>query len=160
MSRSLLGAVSVRTFVEHEHRELVGGIDRLHDVARDVGDVAAPGLLVELDEIAAWVDGVLGPHAAWEESWLYPELDQRAGTPWATKLARFDHRQLRAAAERLRMDHLTLRHELTRDQAAELRAHLLGFEALLRAHVAREEQCLMPLLDMEPASAEARGTIV
>ena len=70
-----------RTFVEHEHRELIPGINRIHEVACSVGTVPATDLSRALREVMAWVDGVLQPHAAWEEQWLYPELDQRAGTP-------------------------------------------------------------------------------
>ena len=41
------------------------------------------------------------PHMAWEESWLYPQIDDRAQTPWATSLVRFDHRQILEQAEHL-----------------------------------------------------------
>ena len=79
---------------------------------------------------------------------MYPEIDARTGTPWATRAARFDHQQVRAMSAMLRDD----RQSLTRiddafEQHGRLRYHLFGLEALLRAHIEREERFLIPLLD-------------
>ena len=41
-----------------------------------------------------WLEHELKPHLAWEDRWLYPQLDEIAGTPWATRLPRFEHRQI------------------------------------------------------------------
>jgi iron-sulfur cluster repair protein YtfE (RIC family) len=136
-----------RSFVDHEHRDLRPGLDRIHEVARAVGKVAAPDLSIVLLDILDWVDRVVEPHAAWEDSWLYPEFDRRAGTTWATKIMRFEHHQIRAAASRLEADRELLRHEPNHDQACELVGHLMALEALLRSHVEREERFLIPLLD-------------
>lgn len=135
---------AVWTFTEHEHRDLVRGINRIHDVACEVGAWVRPELFVHVGEVVEWIDHELGPHVSWEESWLYPEIDARLGTPWATRAARFDHRQIREMTERLRTD-------LARDRGAieqlpELRCHLFSLEALLRAHIDREERFLIPLL--------------
>ena len=94
--------------MEHEHRELVPGLNRIHDVACSVGSIPTPDLGREVREVLAWVDGVLRPHAAWEENWLYPELDERAGTPWATRLLQFEHQQIRAMTARVAEDHAHL----------------------------------------------------
>ncbi len=110
-----------RSFVEHEHRDLRPGIDRIHDVARAVGTMAAPDLSIVLLDVLDWVDRIVEPHAAWEDTWLYPEFDRRAGTPWATRLMRFEHHQIRTAASRLETDRETLRHEPNHDQACEAR---------------------------------------
>ena len=141
-----------RTFVEHEHRELVPGLNRIHAFACSVGSVPAMELSRELREVMAWVDGVLRPHAAWEESWLYPELDARAGTPWATRLFQFEHGQIRDMTSRLDEDHTRLfEFGHVGMDASSIRCHLFGLEALLRAHVEREERFLLPLLE-EPDS--------
>jgi iron-sulfur cluster repair protein YtfE (RIC family) len=136
-----------RSFVDHEHRDLRPGIERIHEVARAVGTIAAPDLSIVLLDVLDWIDQVVEPHAAWEDGWLYPELDQRAGTPWATKSARFEHHQIREAASRLEVDRDLLRHEPNHDQACELVCHLTTLEALLRSHIEREERFLFPLLD-------------
>jgi hemerythrin-like domain-containing protein len=146
-----------RSFVDHEHRDLRPGIDRIHEVARCVGTVAAPDLSIVLLDVLDWVDQIVEPHAAWEDGWLYPEFDRRAGTPWATKLMRFEHHQIRQAASRLEADRETLRHEPDHDQSCDLVGHLIALETLLRAHVEREERFLIPLLEeaSTPASDAA-----
>lgn len=146
-----------RSFVDHEHRDLRPGIERIHEVARCVGTVAAPDLSIVLLDVLDWVDQIVEPHAAWEDGWLYPEFDRRAGTPWATKLMRFEHHQIRQAASRLEADRETLRHEPDHDQSCDLVGHLIALETLLRAHVEREERFLIPLLEeaSTPASDAA-----
>jgi hemerythrin-like domain-containing protein len=146
-----------RTFVEHEHRELIPGINRIHEVACSVGTIPATELSRALRDVMAWVDGVLQPHAAWEEQWLYPELDQRAGTPWATRLMQFEHDQIRDMTSRLDADHTRLfEFGHLGGEVSAICCHLFGLEALLRAHVEREERFLVPLLD-EPYPVAVRG---
>jgi hemerythrin-like domain-containing protein len=138
-----------RDFAEHEHRELRPGIDRIHDAACSVGTVATPQLSIALLDVIRWVERVLQPHVAWEEASLYPELDRRAGTPWATKLMQFEHQQIREMTARLHRDQerLNMPHDL--DLVQEIRCHVFGMEAILRAHVEREERLLLPLLEEE-----------
>jgi hemerythrin-like domain-containing protein len=143
------GMTAEHAFAEHEHRELARGIDRIHEVARYVGTIAAPDLSIALIDVLDWVEVVLEPHAAWEDAWLYPEIDRRAGTSWATRLMAFEHRQIREIARRLEADRELLHGEPGRDRAVELVAHLFALEALLRAHIEREERFLMPILDGE-----------
>ncbi len=150
---------AVWTFAEHEHRELVRGINHIHDVACGAGDWVASELSVRLLDVLAWLDREFEPHTAWEESWLYPEIDARTGTPWATRSARFDHRQIRDMEARLRVDQQLLHEEPPRGLLPELRCHLFGLEALLRAHIEREERFLIPILAddtwVEPPKAGA-----
>jgi hemerythrin-like domain-containing protein len=145
-----------RAFVEHEHRELAHGINRIHEVACSVGTVPALELSRALREVMEWVDGVLRPHAAWEEQWLYPELDLRAGTPWATRLLRFDHGQIRQMTSQLDHDHTRLfEFGHLGGETPSIRCHLFGLEALLRTHLEREETFLLPLLEQPHETASA-----
>jgi hemerythrin-like domain-containing protein len=132
-------------FASHEHRELAHGVDRMHEVGVLLGttdDLAAAAL-----EIIHWVDAVLEPHARWEDRWLYPEIDRRAGTPWATKLMSFEHQQIRDAAHDLGRARTALRETHGPAAVIEVRARLFALEAIVRAHMAREERFLLPLLD-------------
>jgi hemerythrin-like domain-containing protein len=95
-----------------------------------------------------WVDADLKPHMAWEESWLFPDTDDRTMPHWATRLVRFDHRQIAAQAERLRA-HCAYGSPIPSSDISPLVADLAGFEALMRAHIEREERFLMPLLEPE-----------
>lgn len=138
---------AVWAFAEHEHRDLARGIDRIHDVASEIGHRPTSELSVRVLDVLRWLDGTLEPHIAWEEAWLYPEIDARVGTPWATRGARFDHRQIRDMAARLRADHHVQSGSHAGNLHAEALWHLFWLEALLRAHLEREERYLMPLLD-------------
>jgi hemerythrin-like domain-containing protein len=80
---------------------------------------------------------------------LYPEIDRIAGTPWATRMMRYEHQQIRQGASRLRTDQRLLQHEPDHHQVLELRCQLFGLEAIIRAHLEREESVLFPLLDGE-----------
>ncbi|MDO8485940.1 MAG: hemerythrin domain-containing protein [Candidatus Limnocylindrales bacterium] len=153
------GTHAVWAFTEHEHDDLVRGINRIHDVACEIGRRPTPELSVHVLDVLQWLDGTLEPHIGWEEAWLYPEIDARIGTPWATRAARFDHQQVREMAARLRADpHLLSSHEAG-DHEAEIRCHLFGLEALLRAHIEREERFLIPLLDDDRSSVQTAAAV-
>jgi len=155
MTMTTVGPMPARAFAEHEHRDLVQGINRLHDVACAIGQTATPELRLRVLDVLGWLDQTLEPHIAWEEGWLYPEVDTRSGSPWATRAARFDHGQVRALAARVRQDRESLGESAVLDRHDELRCHLFGLEALLRAHIEREERFLIPLLDELPGTAPA-----
>lgn len=137
----------IRSFVDHEHHELLGGLDRIHDLACQFATLPATEASAGVLAIMRWLDGTLRPHMAWEESWLYPQIDERAGTPWATRLVRFDHQQIAQRAQRLHDDHRRLQERHGHALSAETRCDLFALEALMRAHVEREERFLLPLLD-------------
>lgn len=144
-------STSVWAFAEHEHQDLVRGINRIHDVACQVGNLPRSELSVDLLDVLRWLDGTLEPHIAWEEAWLYPEIDARTGSPWATRAARFDHRQIRAVAAEVRADQAALSSHHVGEHHVETRCHLFGLVALVRAHIEREERFLIPILEDEAA---------
>jgi hemerythrin-like domain-containing protein len=137
---------AIWAFAEHEHQDLQRGINRIHDVACEVGQRPTPELSVDVISVLSWVRDTLEPHIAWEDGWLYPEIEARLGTPWATRAARFDHQQIREMAERLNGDQARLGARVEGADQAGTRCHLFSLEALLRAHLEREERFLMPLL--------------
>ena len=144
-----------RAVSEHEQSDNVTRHNHLPHGACAHGPPATPDLRGDVLGVLQWLDAVLEPHIAWEEGWLYPEVDRRVGTPWATRAARFDHGQVRDLAARIRSDREALGTSPELDRHAELRCHLFGLEAMLRAHIEREERFLMPLLDERPATSPA-----
>jgi hemerythrin-like domain-containing protein len=155
MATKASDAQAVWAFTEHEHRDLARGINRIHDVACEIGRRPTLELSVDVLAVLQWLDVTLAPHIAWEEAWLYPEIDARLGTPWATRAARFDHHQVREMAARLRSDQHLLSSREAGDLQAEARCHLFSLEALLRAHIEREERFLIPLLDDDNPALQA-----
>jgi hemerythrin-like domain-containing protein len=148
-----------RRFLEQEHREIHRGVNRLTDVAELAGSLASADLGTTLQNLLGWLHSSLQPHAAWEEQWLYPRLDERAHSPWPTRLLRFEHEQIRRAIAALEVDRDALRREPTHQRLVELRARLYGLDALIRAHLEREDRFLLPELDdldeSRPSSTEA-----
>jgi iron-sulfur cluster repair protein YtfE (RIC family) len=132
-------------FASHEHDEVRRGLDRIHEAGSLAG--TTDEICVAALDVLHWLDAVLDPHARWEDAFLYPEIDERAGTPWATKLMSFEHQQVRDAAVALATARTTLRQAATPAALIELRARLFALEAILRAHIAREERFLIPLLE-------------
>jgi hemerythrin-like domain-containing protein len=147
MTMSIEGVEAVWAFAGHEHQDLQRGINRIHEVACEVGLRPLPELSTDLVAVMSWVHGTLEPHVAWEDSWLYPEIEARIGSPWTTRAARFDHQQIRRVAAQLSDDAIRLATHAAGDHQAAARCHLFSLEALLRAHIEREERFLIPLLD-------------
>ena len=138
---------AIRAFGEHEHRDLAWGLGRIHEAGSSIGTGTHVETRHAIRDIVAWAAMTLEPHIAWEEAWLYPQIELLTRTPWSTRAARFDHRQIAAFVARLRVGEATAAHALTPATANELRCDLFGLEALLRAHIDREEQLLLPVLD-------------
>jgi iron-sulfur cluster repair protein YtfE (RIC family) len=146
-----------RDFASHEHLEMRRGLDQIHEVAtlRGTNDEMSFAAL----EVMHWVDTVLEPHAQWEDRWLYPEIDDRAGTHWATKLMSFEHQQIRDASQALAEARTRLREHGSMQAVLELRGRLFALEAILRAHMGREERFLIPMLDAEASIELQPGRI-
>jgi len=142
------GREAVRAFAAHEHEELRAGIDWIHEVGETLTTLPVDQRGSCIHKVLDWVDTSLKPHMAWEETWLFPQLDERARTPWATRSVRFEHQQIAAQAERLHAHAAYGSHYPPQDTVA-LAADLAGLEALLRANVEREERFLLPLLEPE-----------
>jgi iron-sulfur cluster repair protein YtfE (RIC family) len=142
---------AVWAFEEHEHRDLTRGLNRIHEIACGINAWIQPELPTRVLGVLDWVRHELQPHMAWEEAVLYPELDDRTATPWATRSARFDHQQIRDVVARVERDHLRLHGDEAREVLPELRCHLFSLEALCRSHIEREERFLIPLLTEEIA---------
>src|SRR3954447_24583801 len=76
--RATDGPVMIRAFMSHEHGELATGIDGIHELAIALGVLPAREAARGVGEVLRWVNRPLKPHLAWEEAWLFPQLDARA----------------------------------------------------------------------------------
>ena len=140
---------AVRAFAQHEHHDLARGIEVIHLTACSVGNEPSIDIARRVAGVLTWFEHELQPHLTWEETWLYPQIEAVTGTAWSTRAARFDHAEVREVVDRLRRDELRPNAEFESD----LRCRLFSLEALLRAHVEREERLLLPVLldEMVPA---------
>ena len=143
------------TFARHEHQELRAGLDQIHAAANSLGWTSNEQSATAIWRIRDWFQTVLVPHAAWEDAVVYPQIEQRTHTEWSVKQMRYEHYQIERAAAALTDDIEVLHGPITHDRACEIRGHLLGLEALLRAHLEREELFLMPVLDPGLTTSDA-----
>jgi hemerythrin-like domain-containing protein len=135
------------TFAKHEHAELKAGVDEIHETANSLGWTTNAQAAGRIGHLRNWIQTVLVPHAAWEDAVIYPEIERRTHTDWSVKTARYDHYQIERAASKLTGDIEVLGGPVTHEQACEVRGDLLALEALLRAHIEREELFLLPVLE-------------
>lgn len=142
---------AIRAFEEHEHRDLSWGLGRIHEAGHSAGAGRPIETRRAIREILAWSASTLAPHIAWEESWLYPQIEQITGTPWSTYAARHAHHQITAVVARLGHVEVDATHSMTSEAGSELCCHLFALEALLRSHIDQEEKLLLPVLgESEP----------
>jgi hemerythrin-like domain-containing protein len=140
------GAAVARRFVEQEHRELSSGVAGIEETAAHLEPATAANASHQVRVILDWFAQRLEQHLAWEDAWLYPQLDRLAGTDWLTRLMRFEHEQIRGAFQRLGADWEALPPVPERKDLDALRGRLYGLACVVRSHLEREEWILVPLL--------------
>ena len=132
-----------------EHRALLPELSALRDAADAVGTPVAGEHLERANRL---LRRHLFPHMIAEEEVLYPAIDRVAGSPATATLLR-DHAEIRRRTAQL--EAATQEPGTTRDN--ERRAALYGLDAIVRLHLANEEELHYPLLDEhldEQAAAE------
>lgn len=134
-------------FAAREHRDLAGGLAYVGETIERSREFTSAELWARLHHTIGWLEHELKPHMAWETALLYPELDAIAGTPWATRLPRFEHRQIEAAIAGLGADSARWLGHSTPHIDAEVVADLSAIRALIAAHIEREDRFLLPLLE-------------
>jgi hypothetical protein len=147
-----------RRFLVQEHREIVNELARLPELAAQVGRFPSADLAWMIGGVIRWLESSLEPHAAWEEVWLYPRLAAVAGSAWPGRLLCFDHEQIHERIEALKVVRDRLAEGPAVAHSRDLPGLLYGLEALVRAHLEREDRFLLPLLDQPAPQADVAAT--
>ena len=134
--------------LDQEHRTLRVGISNLQEAIGRAHGMSRTDAIDRVVRTLAWLRRDVLPHAAWEEAWLYPNLDAAAGTPWATQALRFQHEQIREVAAALEREFATAEIRWGAEEAFQLVVALTRVEALLSAHLAQEQWFVGPLLEL------------
>jgi len=141
--------------LREEHRDLMPHIDRLRELAeateRDPGASAT-----RLGEAVEFLQGHLLVHAQAEERVLYPAIADLMGAPQATATMSRDHVEI----ERLTGELAALRRAFdartpTPEDLSVLRRLAYGLYAIVRLHLAKEEDVYLPLLDARMTAGQA-----
>ena len=134
-------------FEAQEHRDLTVGLSRIDDLIEHAPELGSDALWARLRDARRWLDHEVRPHIAWEDRWLYPHLDEIAGTPWATRSAHMEHRQIERMIATVESDSERWLGHATPATRAEIVARLGAIRVVIAMHVEREERLLLPLLD-------------
>lgn len=131
--------------LRERHNELRPHIEQIGSAARLVPELDPAARLAAIHPILEFLRGELWRHAEAEERWLYPEIAHRLRHPMATATMKLDHTILRERIDELAADD-------GRDAEA-LQRTLYGIEALLLAHLRKEEELYLPQLEHETDEA-------
>lgn len=143
--------------LREEHDRLVPDIVGIRMVADLVGEVSLPALRIALGDVYEFLTNRLIPHAMAEDRVLYPAIGRIIGAPEAMASMRWEHVEVARLAEELEAIRMELDGPvITSLQERALRRVLYGLYALLRAHLAQEEDVYLPILETGLSQEEAR----
>lgn len=129
-----------------KRRGPAAGIDKLRKTAEAV-EHGGWQALTQLDECVDFLLHRLIPHLRAHEAVLYPKVEQAMDAAGATATMRRDHQEV----IRLTREIVTLRDALatgpTRRQRRALQSALYGLHAIVRLHLAKEEEIYLPVID-------------
>jgi iron-sulfur cluster repair protein YtfE (RIC family) len=141
--------------VRDEHRELIARIELLRIVAESIGSAPAESIREGVGQAYSFLMHHLIPHAQAEEQVLYPTVGRLLRTLEATDTMSRDHLEvirLTEELEALRL-HLFFAH-LTESEEQALRRVLYGLYAIIKLHLAKEEEIYLPILEAHLRSEE------
>ncbi len=141
-----------------EHRELYPQIELLRQSADVVNESLTTQAHDRIEQAHTFLTRQLVAHARAEEASLYPTVQKIMGSELSTTTMVRDHVEIARLTEEL--DSLRVHKSqltITSIQTAALRRVLYGLYALLKLHLAKEEEIYLPLLDSKLTPEEARA---
>ena len=139
-------------FAAQEHRDLAAGLAYIGETVERSTELSSTELWARLHHTLGWLEHEFKAHLAWEDRWLYPQLDGLGGTPWVTKLPHYEHRQIEALIAALESDSERWLGHSTPRTDADVIAHLSAIRAVIAVHLEREDRFLLPLLGDRPTA--------
>ncbi len=147
MTHQTAVAAIERRVIQDEHQRMHAGLANVQDAIIEAHRLTHADAMDRVARTLAWLRRDVLPHAAWEEAWLYSQVDAGAGTPWATRALRFEHDQIRDVAAALETEFQAAHSHWGAEQAFRVIVALTRLETLVAAHMVQEERLLLPLLD-------------
>jgi hemerythrin-like domain-containing protein len=146
--------------IRDEHRELVARIEILRTVANSIGSASIESLREDVGQAYSFLIHQLIPHAQAEEQVLYPTVARLLRALEATETMSRDHLEvirLTEELEALRL-HAFYAPVSESDQQA-LRRVLYGLYAIIKLHLAKEEELYLPILEARLPAEEVDGLV-
>ena len=146
--------------VRDEHRELMIRIELLRTLADSIGSASAELIREGVGQVYTFLIHQLIPHAQAEEQVLYPTVGRLLRALEATETMSRDHLEvirLTEELETLRM-HLFYTSMSESDEQA-LRRVLYGLYAIIKLHLAKEEEIYLPIVEARLPAEEVNGLL-
>jgi iron-sulfur cluster repair protein YtfE (RIC family) len=134
--------------VRDEHRELIARIELLRIVADSIGSAPIESIREGVGKAYIFLMHHLIPHAQAEEQVLYPTVGRLLRTLEATDTMSRDHLEVIRLTEELEALRLHLFFApFTEPEEQALRRVLYGLYAIIKLHLAKEEEIYLPILE-------------
>lgn len=144
--------------IRAEHRGLIPDVEAVDRAAIELAQWNQEAASDRLFHIIDFLEGHLLPHAAAEESVLYPAIDEAMGAANATATMRVDHDEIASRVQHLR-ETITKALEVWPDaeRTAAVVRQLSALAAIILLHFRKEEEVLLPILDSKLTVDEAEA---
>ena len=143
-----------------EHRELGAHIELLRTVADSIGSAPTEALREGVGQASIFLIHQLIPHAQAEEQVLYPTVARLLRAVEAPETMSRDHLEVIRLTEELEALRLHLFYApLSEADEQALRRVLYGLYAIIKLHLAKEEEIYLPILEARLPAEEINGLV-
>jgi iron-sulfur cluster repair protein YtfE (RIC family) len=147
--------------VRDEHRELKARSEFLRTVADTIGTASAESIREGVGQAYTFLIHQLIPHAQAEEQVLYPTVGRLLRALEATETMSRDHLEvIRLTEEPLALRLHVFYAAVSQVDEQALRRVLYGLYAIIKLHLAKEEEIYLPILEARLPAAEVDGLVV
>jgi len=146
--------------VREEHQELGARMELLRTVADSLDSASIESLREGLGQACSFLLHQLIPHAQAEEQVLYPTVGRLLRALEATETMSRDHLEIIRLTEELEALRLHVFYAPVNesDQQA-LRRVLYGLYAIIKLHLAKEEEIYLPIVEARLPAEEVNGLV-
>lgn len=146
--------------VRDEHWEMIARIEILRTVADSIGSAATESIREGVGQAYAFLIHQLIPHAQAEEQVLYPTVGRLLRALEATETMSRDHLEVIRLTEELETLRLHLYYTpVSESNEQALRRVLYGLYAIIKLHLAKEEEIYLPILEARLPAEEVNNLV-
>jgi iron-sulfur cluster repair protein YtfE (RIC family) len=146
--------------VRDEHRELVAHIELLRTVADSIDSAPTESIREGVGQAYTFLIHQLIPHAQAEEQVWYPTVGRLLRALEATDTMSRDHLEVIRLTEELEALRLHLFYSpLSESDEQALRRVLYGLYAIIKLHLAKEEEIYLPILEARLTASEVKRLV-
>ncbi len=146
--------------IRDEHLELIAHIEVLRTVADSIGLASTESMREGVGQAYSFLTHQLIPHAQAEEQVLYPTVGRLLRAVEATETMSRDHLEVIRLTKELEALRLHLFYTLVSEADKQaLRRVLYGLYAIIKLHLAKEEEIYLPILETRLPTSEVNDLV-